>query len=331
MSGVGAYIKNGINRLFGKKGSVTEQAAKEDTYFGEYYDLYPVLTDVVDMLKEEAEKKGLETSLDLAWSTPKQLYGDEKKFGDAVKELISAAVDSADHGKVVFGISFDKCDDDPECADLKINVMCSGAGIGEDRLFLLKDHLHSAGCGLNAENVSDLGAKYSFSIRQKVAAWEPLGSFENAYNAEIKNRGTKRVKFIAPEAEILIIDDNPMNLEVIRSLLKDSRVKTDTAESGDRGIALAREKEYDIVFLDHMMPDKDGIETLKELKQAGERRNTTMVCLTANAISGAKKWYLSEGFDDYLAKPVNAEKLEAILLKHLPEDKIIRGAEYYNG
>ena len=113
--------------------------------------------------------------------------------------------------------------------------------------------------------------------------------------------------------------------------VKRTGLRIDTAESGDKGIALSEENEYDIIFLDHMMPDKDGIETLRELREKGKNKNAVMICLTANAISGARKWYLSEGFDDYLAKPVSTEKLEDKLIKYLPGEKIIKGVSVING
>ena len=125
---------------------------------------------------------------------------------------------------------------------------------------------------------------------------------------------------------MLVVDDTPMNLLVFKSLLSRTCVQIDMAKSGDEGLGMAYDKKYDMIFLDHMMPEKDGIETLHELQsqQDNLNRSTPVVCLTANAISGARERYLAEGFDDYLTKPIDSAKLEELLLHYLPAEKIIQ-------
>jgi CheY-like chemotaxis protein len=119
-----------------------------------------------------------------------------------------------------------------------------------------------------------------------------------------------------------------MNLLVFKSLLKQTLIQVDVAEDGNTGLASTRKKKYDIIFLDHMMPGKDGIETLKELKAESVNPNleTPVICLTANAISGAREEYISAGFDDYLTKPIDSEHLENMLIKYLPKE-LIEGAK----
>ena len=161
-------------------------------------------------------------------------------------------------------------------------------------------------------------------MKQKVIKWEPLGDYEVAYKAGLKERKKYKEKFTAPNANVLVIDDNQMNLMVFKNLLKKTKIKIDTAISGDEGLTLTRNNKYDIIFLDHMMPEKDGIETLKELKVQKENPNyeTIVVCLTANAVSGAREKYIAAGFDNYLTKPINPDKLEEMLLEYLPKEKI---------
>ena len=329
MSTFAELIKNGLKKISGKKNDEPQQIIKETE--GEYFDLYPMVCYLADLLGEACIKKKLELVFDLAWGTPKQLYGNPDGLQHMLSELFTRAVENADKGKVVFGIGFDKTEDDSEHAILNFSIMISGDGIEEETLAELKQLCKKIGSSLNTETVPGLGAKYSFDMKMGVAAWEPLGSFEKAYNEELRKRISIRERFTCPDAEILIVDDSAMNLEVLKSLLEHTGVKIDTAESGDKGIALSADNEYDIIFLDHMMPDKDGIETLRELREAEKNKKAVMICLTANAISGARKWYLSEGFDDYLAKPVSSEKLEDILLKYLPAEKIIKGAFVENG
>lgn len=133
-----------------------------------------------------------------------------------------------------------------------------------------------------------------------------------------------RKRFTAPLADILVVDDNPMNIEVFKSLVRRTLIPTDTGSSGEDAISRTGSKKYDLIFLDHMMPEKDGIETLAQIR--GDKQNpnvaTPVVCLTANAISGAKEFYLDAGFDDYLTKPIDPDRLETILLKYIPNEKI---------
>ena len=133
-----------------------------------------------------------------------------------------------------------------------------------------------------------------------------------------------RRKFTAKDTDVLAMDDNPMNLTVFLNLLKQTGLNIDTAQSGDEAMSLTDKKKYDIMFFDHMMPEKDGIETLHELKakEGNPNRSTPVICLTANAISGAREQYISEGFDDYITKPVDYNKLEDMFIKYLPKDKI---------
>jgi CheY-like chemotaxis protein len=157
---------------------------------------------------------------------------------------------------------------------------------------------------------------------------EESASKDTAKKEEGGDKKPYREKFTAPEAEVLAIDDTPMNLMVLKSLLKKTQIKIDTADSGDGGLDLSAKKKYDLLLFDHMMPEKDGIETLKELRLDESNPNcyTTAVCLTANAIPGAREFYIGAGFDDYLSKPVDPEKLEEMLLQYLPKDKVQKEA-----
>ena len=121
-----------------------------------------------------------------------------------------------------------------------------------------------------------------------------------------------------------MVDDNATNLLVFKSLLKETHVMIDTASSGDECLERCADTKYDIIFLDHMMPGKDGIETLHELKDMKDavNRDTVVICLTANAISGAREEYIKEGFDDYITKPIEPDKLEKTMMRYLPKEKI---------
>ena len=185
--------------------------------------------------------------------------------------------------------------------------------------------LEMMGSSLEVDSIYGEGSDFRFVIKQKVVKWDPIGDYEASYRASLSARVKYREKFTAPEADVLVVDDTATNLDVFKNLLKRTKVRIDTASSGEECLKLSEAKKYDIVFLDHMMPDKDGIQTLHEMRDMTDNpnRSTAAVCLTANAISGAREKYLSEGFDDYLTKPIDADKLEEMLIRYLPEEKVV--------
>ena len=133
--------------------------------------------------------------------------------------------------------------------------------------------------------------------------------------------------FVAPDARILVVDDTAMNLTVVKGLLKQTQVQVDTAMSGFECLKLAGETAYDVIFLDHRMPGIDGVETLQRLQKMSEaadfpNKHTPVVALTANAVSGAREEYMAAGFDDYLTKPIDSHKLEEMLHRLLPPEKV---------
>lgn len=311
------------------------------------YDLSSVINDLVNMIQVRADNKDLLLDLDFDTSIPKVLFGDEIRIKQIITNLLTNAVKYTEKGTITFSIKYSKTDH-PSFITLDVSVKDTGIGIKPEDLRLLFEkfsrieeernrNIEGTGLGMNiTQKLLELmgsslkvqseygrGSEFSFSIRQRVLRWEPLGDYQSAYQKLLGQRKTYNRAFSAPEANILVIDDTPINLIVFKSLLKQTLIKIDTASSGDEGLALSSKKKYDIIFFDHMMPDKDGIETLHELKAQGENPNlsTPSICLTANAVSGAREKYLSEGFDDYLTKPIDSEKLEEMLIAYLPEDK----------
>ena len=208
-----------------------------------------------------------------------------------------------------------------ERIDEERNRNIEGTGLG---MAITQNLLRLMNSSLKVESIYGLGSKFSFELTQKVREWQPLGDYESSYKDSLKEKKTYKEKFIAPTAQVLVVDDNAMNLMVFKNLLKQTKIQIDTAINGDEGIVLTQNNKYDVIFLDHMMPDKDGIETLRELRQQKENPNcrTVAICLTANAISGVREKYLAAGFDNYLTKPINPDKLEEMLLDYLPKEKV---------
>ena len=236
---------------------------------------------------------------------------------------------------------------DDETLELFVSVADTGIGIREedmDKLFLSFRRLDEAknknieGTGLGISIVQELlkmmgsklqvasvygeGSEFSFTLKQKIIDKTPIGNY-GEHHSERSNVRPTDIKFVkASRARILAVDDTPMNQQVIRGLLKRNEIVPDLADSGRQCLELAARNFYHIIFLDHMMPEMDGIETLKRLKQLNLSPETKIVVLTANAITGAREQYLSAGFDDYLSKPIDVVALESLIEKYLPAEVI---------
>ncbi|WP_276839527.1 ATP-binding protein [Anaerovibrio lipolyticus] len=313
------------------------------------YDLSSVLNDLVHMISYRAEEKGLEFSLEVAPEVPKRLWGDDIRLKQIIINLLTNAVKYTKDGSVVFSIDFEKKDE--KHVLLTVAVKDTGSGIKKedmDKLFSKFDrigeeknrHIEGTGLGLSITtrllgmmdsklevgSIYGVGSRFYFTLEQEVIDWEPLGNMAEVLVSNTSVVHQYHEQFTAPEAELLVVDDTAMNLVVFKNLLKKTKVRIDTAESGDEALALADKKKYDLVFLDHMMPKKDGIVTLHEMKEqeSGMNKETPVICFTANAVSGAWDLYKNEGFDDYLTKPIDFVKLEQMVMKYLPSEKIHR-------
>ena len=318
------------------------------------YDLSATLNDLVNMIKTRLDDKGLYLKLDFDKNMPRMLHGDEIRIKQIITNILTNAAKYTEAGSVTFSMSYERLKDDLGTILLKVSVRDTGIGIRQEdieKLFSRFERIEEkrnrsiegTGLGMNitqmlldmmgstleVESEYGVGSTFSFSIRQRVVKWEPLGDYEETWRQSIKEMSAYKEKLVAPDAEILVVDDNSLNIMVFTSLLKQTRIKIDKASSGNEAINYAMNKHYDIIFLDHMMPEKDGIETLHEIKENPINSNpdTPYICLTANAISGAREEYIKEGFDDYLTKPIIFNELENMLIKYLPESKILKERE----
>ena len=315
------------------------------------YDVSSLINDLVNMVRLRADKKGLALELWFDPHMPRILRGDVIRIKQVISNILTNAVKYTEKGCVTFKIGFEKPEEDPNSVILKVSVEDTGMGIRPEdmnKLFTEFDrideernrNIEGTGLGLNIAqgllvkmgsslqvgSVFGKGSIFGFNLKQEVVKWDELGDYESAYKKMMGNRKAYREKFTAPDARVLVIDDNPMNLVVFKGLLKRTGIGIDTANDGNEGLALSRKHKYDIIFFDHMMPVKDGIETLSELREEADNPNllTHAVCLTANAVSGAREFYLSNGFDDYLTKPVDADRLEEMLMELLPAEKVMK-------
>ena len=310
------------------------------------YQLSSVLNDLSNMIAPRAAEKDLNFVVKVDPSIPDTLHGDEIRIKQIITNLLTNAVKYTSEGSVTLCVEHERCD---EYIYLKVSVRDTGAGIKQediDKLFIAFERIEEKrnrsveGTGLGITIVQQLlalmdsrlevdsvygkGSNFRFVIKQEIVKDEPIGDYSKSLENSVKARGKYRESFTAPDAHILVVDDTEMNLVVFTNLLKKTRINIDTAMSGDEAVKLARKKKYDIVFLDHRMPDKDGIETLAEMKSDGDglNRETPSVCITANAISGMREKYIAAGFNEYLTKPIDPSRLESMIVGFLPEELV---------
>lgn len=311
------------------------------------YELFSVLNDCYNMTKARTDAKHLDFDMEIDPQMPSILYGDEVRIRQIINNFLSNAVKYTHEGSVVLRMGFERTEE--RLISLKIEVEDSGIGIKDsdiDKLFLnftrvdeqRNRNIQGTGLGLSlTKNLIELmggeihvtsvygkGSVFSAAIPQQIADEEPLGNFTQKYHQFIHSAETIRQIPLAPHAKILVVDDVAMNIKVAQNYLKQTSASVDVAYSGKECLSMICQKKYDIIFLDHMMPEMDGIETLQAMRSSGAHCNqdTPVIVLTANAITGAKEEYLEAGFSDYLSKPIHEDELMEMLCRYLPEDLV---------
>lgn len=313
------------------------------------YNLGTLVLDIVNIMWFRAQEKGLELNIEIDPTIPAELFGDEMRIKQILINLLNNAVKYTNEGSVTLHV--EKGELSAGYVLLLFSVIDTGIGIKQDAIPYLFDAfrrvdeeknagIEGTGLGLaivkrlvelmngriTVSSVYTEGSTFIVSLRQKVTRQESIGEID------IKNLGFRRQsskyvpKFIAPDARILIVDDNEMNLNVETKLICDTLMKIDTASSGDEALSMTLSEKYDLIFMDHLMPEMDGIECLQYIRKQSGGLNTQVpvIALTANAGSAMRELYTKSGFDGYLLKPISGDEFEEILLEHLPEIKVKR-------
>lgn len=318
----------------------------------EEYKTSAMLTDVINMTYVKAKEKGLSFDVFVGKDIPRKLYGDEIRVKQILTNVLNNAVKYTEEGSVTLSVNYDKLGGDK--GRLRISVADTGMGIEPEniskvteafRRFDIQKNRSIEGVGLGMSIVASLlnamggkmqvystygeGSDFRILIPQEIRDITPIGNYQTDYRKDLLNRPVYRELFTAPQARILFVDDNIMNLSVAKGLLKKTKILIDTADSGVGCLELTRKHKYDLIFMDHLMPEMDGVETLRRLRRENGNLNqyTMVVALTANAIKGSKEFYMQEGFQEYLTKPIEGEQLEKVLLQLLPKEYIIPAEE----
>lgn len=314
------------------------------------YELSSLLNDVSSLVSFRAREKGLTYGMDVDETIPDALYGDKVRVRQVITNLLSNALKYTDRGSIEVQVRSAEKEYRPGgVVTLQITIRDTGIGIREEdmeKLFtkfqrvdlernstvegtglglaITHSLLEMMGGSVSVESEYGKGSAFTVILPQKVVACVPQGRIRNAEAGDSARTGKSRESFRAPDARILIVDDTRINIEVTVGLLKKTAVQTDTAQNGPDALRLLQEKTYDVIIMDQRMPGMDGTEVLRRLRGMKDAPNakTPVICMTADAIIGARERYTAEGFTDYLPKPVNGETLERVLLKYLPAEKV---------
>ncbi len=309
------------------------------------YETGDLIKYLVDLIKVQADKKNLELCLDVDKNLPKVLYGDEKRIKQILLNLLDNAVKYTEEGSVTLSVSIEKTENTK--AFLVFKVMDTGIGIRKENLdgiydafnrydekrnkrilgtglglAITKQLVDMLGGDIRVDSIYRKGTVFTVNLMQEIIDASTIGDVGN-WEQE-KEDGEYKPLFEAPEARILIVDDSHMNRLVAERLLSATKVKLDTAASGEECLRMTKKKYYDIILLDYMMPHMDGSQVLHELRRQenGLCRDTAVIALTANVLPGARAAYQQLGFDSYVEKPIQGKVLETEILRLLPEELV---------
>ncbi len=305
------------------------------------YELVQVVNDVTQLLQESANSKGLDLHIEVDPHTINNLYGDDVRIKQIITNLMTNAVKYTEKGSVSLCVTSTRCGGNEVI--LHIAVKDTGIGIKKDDLNKLTEafrrvdemknrNIEGTGLGLNItaqllkmmgselkmESTYGKGSTFFFDLKQTITDFEEVTEALQRSDNENKDIAYQE-SFVAPNMHILAVDDTLMNLRVFCALLKKTQMKITCVQSGKDALRKVQEEKFDMIFMDHMMPEMDGIETLHEMQKLSEHKNkdTKVIILTANALVGAQEMYMEEGFDDVLFKPVEGRKLEQMIMKHM--------------
>ena len=306
------------------------------------FDVAEQINNLVNSISERAHAKNLEFRLDVDESVPSRLFGDDVRISQVIMNLLTNAVKYTETGSVALRVRNNGISEGN--VNLRFDVIDTGIGIKEedlDKLFQSferieeKRNRHIEGTGLGISIVCKLlsmmnskldvkseyaiGSTFGFDLSLRVVDPEPVGRLDEKKKTSVVEQ-VEAAHLYAPDAKVLVTDDNGMNLKVACNFLKIFGITPVTCTSGKETIELLKKNKFDIILLDHMMPQMDGIETLKILKDENLLNGAVVIALTANAVVGAEEQYLNAGFDGYLSKPIMVGDIENTLRNYLPAE-----------
>ena len=312
------------------------------------YNMRSLINDTINMIKLKSDAKNLELKVSADPKIPAGYVGDEVRIKQILTNILSNSVKYTEEGSISLDITGERSETEDNKEILHFVIKDTGIGMRpEDVKKITEDYsrfdseknrnvegtglgmnittklLSRMGATLNIESEYGSGTTMSFDLEQEIWDASELGDYANA-NYVLAENYVYEQSFEAPECKVLVVDDNAVNRKVFRGLLRKTKLNIDEADSGESCLNMVRKNKYDIIFMDHMMPEMDGIETFHALKELPDNMSKDAPCimLTANAVSGAKELYFEEGFDDFIAKPIVPDELEKLIKKYLPEESL---------
>ncbi len=307
-----------------------------------------LISDLTDMVETRIHEKDIKVFSEIDDKLPSILLGDSGRIRQCLTNLSVNSVKFTEHGEIHLTVERTRIRENSVW--LKFSVRDTGGGISEEEMNRINDAIQniekvrytmeggtamslcivnrvlmSMGSKLEMESVLGEGSTFSFTIRQKVVDERPIGEYEKAREVMSVEEEIEEYKpYTAPDCRILLVDDAKMNLKLVQILLRDTKITVDTTDSGGMALEMMAQTEYDALIFDHMMPEIDGVELLRLVRENRDNPNCSKPCivLTGNTIEGAIEHYLKVGFDAYLGKPVQKDLLEGILYRYLPANKI---------
>ena len=305
------------------------------------YSLSRLIKETVNMMQIRLSDKNVELKYTILKELPDVLVGDEIRFRQVLFNILSNAIKFTDNGYILLDVSGETVKEDT--VKLIVSVTDSGIGIRKEDLQKLftsfqqldshKSHVREGtGLGLaicrelvslmggeiTVESTYGVGSKFTFTIIQRISTKKDSAVVSKTGSSD----GEEKLK--VNNAKVLIVDDNAVNLKVAQGLLKTFNLTVDTCKSGRECLELMKQnRDYDLVFLDHMMPELDGIETLNLIRADSDEymKKVPVVALTANVMNGVRDMFISEGFNDYVPKPIDMVWVNSILRKYIPIEK----------
>jgi len=313
------------------------------------YEAAPFISGTVNLNMVRLGSKPISFVMKINGDFPAKLIGDELRVKQVLNNLLSNAIKYTDEGtitlniawsthsagmvKLIFTVQDTGIGIRPEDIkklftsytqlDTKANRKIEGTGLG---LAITKKLVEMMGGIINVESEYGSGSVFTAEIIQGIKDFQPLGeetaeALRNFRYISEEQTGKEKniVPLWMPQVQVLVVDDLPTNLLVARGLLAPYGLQTDTAASGREALEKVQAGQYDLIFMDHMMPEMDGVETSTAIRKIERYAHTPIVALTANALRGMKEFYLENGFQDYLSKPISPEALDGIINKYLKE------------
>lgn len=315
--------------------------------FDEPYDTCSLFHDLRISMENRIGHSGLELIYDIDQDIPCKLKGDMGRIRQVIINLVNNAIKYTEKGSVRFSVHVRQKNTDKvmlyyEVADTGIGIRkedqkilfdafqrvemdrnryVEGTGLG---LTISQNLVNMMGGVIEVESEYGKGSRFFFTIEQTIIDPTPVSAVN--YNGQKDNVTEKEAEclFIAPEAHILLVDDNELNLVVAKELLKPLRMQIDTAENGLQAVKMVRGSQYDLVLMDHMMPVMDGIEAAKAIRALPEDKyqKLPIIALTANAMVDARKEFLNAGMNGFVAKPIDFARICNQLKLWLPKDLV---------